>query len=178
MEVIIAGDSFRCPAILDKLTQLYPEAALYLHTGEAGKPANPWIIVKGATDTIPYCSALTIEVAGHKIYMAGGKAVSMHILLKRAKTLDCDVVIWGQVHTAWCIELEGVLMINPGSLFHSQNSMPASYARLELHKGKPPECTIIYRTDWDPSLLAWKASATSKKASAACSKDSEPKLMA
>lgn len=54
-------------------------------------------------------------------------------LVERAVATDTDVVLYGHTHHASIDEIDGILLINPGSLHQSTAHM--SYASLIFHEG-------------------------------------------
>lgn len=62
---------------------------------------------------------ITVEIDGVKILLTHGDLYgvksSCFRLLMRAKELECKVVIFGHTHQTFIEEIDGVLMINPGT---------------------------------------------------------------
>ncbi|MBO4734152.1 MAG: metallophosphoesterase [Clostridia bacterium] len=63
---------------------------------------------------------LVIEVEGRRIFATHGDLYGVKggtaRLSKRAKELDCDVVLYGHTHNAEIYEREKFLMVNPGNM--------------------------------------------------------------
>ena len=68
---------------------------------------------------------------GHKY----GVKTDLNLLVQAAKQRDCSVVLYGHTHRAEICEIDGVTLINPGSLKRSVGK-GGSYCYLVIHKEK------------------------------------------
>lgn len=80
-----------------------------------------------------------LEVEGLKIYFCHGhrygvKSELLSLALE-AKKRDCEIALYGHTHIPKITEMEGVTLINPGSLRYSVGK-GGSYCYLVIHKGK------------------------------------------
>lgn len=80
-----------------------------------------------------------IEVEGVKIYFCHGHryGVKNHLsaLAEEAKRRGCDIALYGHTHIAQITEVDGVTLINPGSLHYSMGK-GGSYCYLVINKDK------------------------------------------
>ena len=80
-----------------------------------------------------------LEVEGVRIYFCHGHkyGVKSHLyaLAIAAKERDCSVALYGHTHVANITEVDGVTLINPGSLRYSVGK-GGSYCYLVIHKDK------------------------------------------
>ena len=80
-----------------------------------------------------------IEVEGIKIYFCHGHryGVKHHLyaLAEEAKRRGCDIALYGHTHIAQITEVDGVTLINPGSLHYSMGK-GGSYCYLVINKDK------------------------------------------
>ena len=80
-----------------------------------------------------------IEVEGMKIYFCHGHRYGVKTgltsLALEAKRRGCDIALYGHTHVAQIIEMEGVTLINPGSLRYSVGK-GGSYCYLVINKNK------------------------------------------
>ncbi|MBQ7949027.1 MAG: metallophosphoesterase [Clostridia bacterium] len=87
----------------------------------------------------PLPDAGEIELEGVKIFFCHGHKYGvksdLHTLAQAAKSRDCDIALFGHTHSACIEEIEGVLLINPGSLRYSVGK-GGSYCYLVVNKGK------------------------------------------
>ena len=107
------------------ITALYPEKT-YLCAGNCdfftAYPAEG--VIEAEQVRIFYCH-------GH----AYGVKSSLASLAQRAKQLDCTIALYGHTHTANIQELNGVTLVNPGSLSYPLGK-GGSYAYIVVHKDK------------------------------------------
>ena len=58
--------------------------------------------------------------------------------------MGANVVLFGHTHVPLCLEEEGVLYLNPGSLTSPRGGSHASYAILEIEKGRAAATLMDY----------------------------------
>ena len=46
----------------------------------------------------------------------------------------CDIVCFGHTHVAYLDQVDGITLLNPGSLSHSRDGKPCSYAILDINE--------------------------------------------
>lgn len=144
-----------------KVIEQYPDMDYYFHMGDLGiaKQLLPqFIFVKGNHDfdDTPKQALYTLEQ--HQILILHGDhfdALAMKQFMDRsvtdfswddclaviyqsiatyAKEKGCDVVFFGHTHTAVDTCIEGIRLINPGSLCFSHDGRPPSYALVDMNK--------------------------------------------
>lgn len=89
------------------------------------------------------------SIAGHRILISHGHyyGVSMDFsrIVDEAQSRNCDCVCFGHIHRPVLEEIDGVLVLNPGSLsFPRQRNRKPSYAVLNIEEGKMPLAEIKY----------------------------------
>ncbi|CAA9545257.1 MAG: hypothetical protein AVDCRST_MAG70-453 [uncultured Thermomicrobiales bacterium] len=63
-------------------------------------------------------------------------------LARIAQTADCDVLVFGHTHKPWIREIEGVLMINAGSVGKLKDGDPrAAWVSIDIASGRPVDFT-------------------------------------
>ena len=92
--------------------------AMHLQTLLDARPNHPPLYaVRGNNDytrTLP--DSLVCEVAGKRLYLTHGHMCSGPLSLAyRAKENGAQVALFGHSHQAFCEEVCGVLLVNPGS---------------------------------------------------------------
>lgn len=81
-------------------------------------------------------------------------------LARIAREADCDVLVFGHTHQPWVRELEGVVMVNDGSVGKPKDGDPrAAWARFEVTSGEPVSVTIE-RVPYDIASMAAAIRAT------------------
>ena len=68
---------------------------------------------------------------GHKYRVKSG----LEQLAEEAKRRDCDVALYGHTHTPLITQMDGITLINPGSLRYNVGE-GGSYCYLVVHKDK------------------------------------------
>ncbi len=80
-----------------------------------------------------------LEVEGVKIYYCHGHKYrvksELGLLAQEAKRRDCEIALYGHTHRALISEIDGVTLINPGSLRYSVGK-GGSYCYLVVNKTK------------------------------------------
>ena len=75
---------------------------------------------------------------GHKYNVKYG----LEYIISNAKLNKCDIVLFGHTHVSMCEEINGVLVINPGSLAYPRDNSNGSYALLTI-SGSNASCEIL-----------------------------------
>lgn len=140
MQIIVVSDSHGKNSRLDEILQMYPHADMYLHCGdiETDEYHYPqYKTVLGNNDYFyDYPNALILDVGEHKILMMHGNQFSyvnrIEKMAQRALEQGCDIFCYGHTHVASLEEIQGVLLLNPGSLWRSRDGRGPSYAILTL----------------------------------------------
>lgn len=147
---MIASDSH---GRTDRLKQLEKvKADLYLFAGDLTddpEKINSWTAIAGNNDIylgVDLPEAAVIPVDGHQILLVHGHqfpSSGRKIRLARlARQYDCDIVVYGHSHVPDMDQVDGVVLLNPGSVYRSRDSGPTSYMMLHLDKDKA-EAEII-----------------------------------
>ncbi|MCF0258722.1 MAG: metallophosphoesterase [Erysipelotrichaceae bacterium] len=155
-EVIIVSDTHGKTHYLDEIEKLYPHADLYVHCGDLED--NPgkypkWLFVRGNNDWMggmPENRIVTLM--GHKILILHSHQVSYSKresqLAAIAQDNGCDIVLYGHTHVSKIQRVNGVLLINPGSMWMSRDGRLPSFARLLLTEDGQTEAEIIFKDQW------------------------------
>ncbi len=128
-KIIILSDTHGNLNDLKKLTSHLEEADLILFAGDGVNDFNVFPLeiykkIKMVSGNCDFSSAdkeLIFEVEKKKILLCHGdgyrvKSGLMPLFL-HAKEKNCDVVVYGHTHDARIDEHEGILFINPGTLY-------------------------------------------------------------
>ncbi len=128
-KIIILSDTHGNLNDLKKLTSLLEEADLILFAGDGVNDFSVFPLeiykkikmVSGNCDFSSVDRELIFEVEKKRIMLCHGdryrvKSGLMPLFL-HAKEVGCDVVVYGHTHDARIDENEGILFINPGTLY-------------------------------------------------------------
>lgn len=140
MKVIIVSDSHGKVGILDDIVNCHADADMFLHCGDIEEDPQDfpmYRIVTGNNDfyfDLP--DELVIPAGKHKIYMTHGHLLSFRHrhddLVKKAKEHGCDIACYGHSHVAALEKKDGIMILNPGSLWRARDSRGPSYAILQI----------------------------------------------
>lgn len=140
MKIVVVSDSHGKEGILDEVLKVHPDAHAYLHCGDIDEPQEyhpEYLIVQGNNDLFyDYPDHRIVELGKHRIYMAHSHQFSYmqrkERMAKAAKENGCDLFCYGHTHIAADEMVDGVRLINPGSLWRSRDGRAPSYAVLTL----------------------------------------------
>lgn len=143
MKIILVSDSHGKDEALETILTQYPDADAYVHCGdiEAGPDMFPqFVTVRGNNDLYyEYPEEQVLHIAGHGIYVTHSHRFMysrrLEQMAEKAKSLDCDLVFYGHTHIAADETVNGVRIINPGSLWRSRDGRGPSYAIVTIDKG-------------------------------------------
>jgi len=121
--VIFLGDNVRD---VNKITALHPHLPYYIVAGNCD-------FMSGVPDEG------IVELGGVKILLTHGHKHGVKSDLKKlagyAKAAGASAAFYGHSHVAYIGELEGVTLLNPGSITEPRGSIGASYAAVEILEG-------------------------------------------
>lgn len=103
-----------------------------------------WKLVSGNNDYgISTPEALTFEFAEHQFFMCHGHHYGLyggyHTVITAAKTSGADVALCGHSHIPYNKTINGVRLINPGSVGRPRSRIGATFAVIECPQDKPLE---------------------------------------
>ena len=128
MKILIFSDSHLHDEVVINIIE-FQKPDLVLCLGDLGNKLNPafkdFVIVKGNNDFEDFPKELVYEYDGHKAFMAHGHYYNVEEgieeLVKKAKTLDCDTILYGHTHQPVDTFKDGIHVINPGSVMFPRN---------------------------------------------------------
>lgn len=128
MRIGIVSDTHRMENFMNKSIPYLKECDLIIHAGDnfldskyIHKMTNTDIIaVKGNCDFEDVEDEIAFEVEGKTIFVCHGDKYGVKYGLmeieEKAKSVCADIVIFGHTHIPLCIERDGILYLNPGSI--------------------------------------------------------------
>ncbi|MEF9962165.1 MAG: metallophosphoesterase family protein [Erysipelotrichaceae bacterium] len=142
MKIIVLSDNHGKTDILYKLMEEHQDAVSFIHCGdiECEPELFPNLtIVSGNNDLFyDYPEYQIIQLGGKQIFIVHGHQFLYHDRLKRmalkAIELECDIVCYGHTHVAAHDIINGIHLINPGSLWRSRDGRAPSYAILTINE--------------------------------------------
>ncbi len=128
-KLIIVSDSHGNKKGIDKLGTLIAENDFFLHLGDGAMdareimrefPEKTYLCAGNCDFFSPLPTEGILQVEGVKIFYCHGHKYrvksTLQTLALAAKERNADVVLYGHTHTSLISEIQGVTLINPGSL--------------------------------------------------------------
>ncbi len=145
-KITVVSDSHGNRRTIDGLDGIFSESDLIIHLGDTSSDGN-YILGKYPHKThvlngnceIFACgeNEKILNIEGVKILACHGHLYSvkttLHKLAQRAKELDCRIALYGHTHDARESEIDGVTLLNPGTLSRYAEK---SYLYLVVNEGK------------------------------------------
>lgn len=138
--IIVVSDNHGAASPIEDLKHLYPDADYFLHLGDSELTASElqgYICVRGNNDWdsgFPNCR--TVSACGHKILMCHGHRdmYTGHYerLADKAASMGCDIACFGHTHIYHDSVVNGVRMLNPGSISHNRDGSAPCYMELTI----------------------------------------------
>ena len=152
-KVVVLSDSHGNTGGIEKLDNIFSESDCIIHLGDtsadgakiARKYPDKTYLVNGNCDAMR-CgeNELVIEIEDIRIFATHGHLYSakstLSKLAKRAKELKCSLALYGHTHRADESELDGVALINPGTMSRYSRQ---SYCYLVVNKDKAVAKTVF-----------------------------------
>lgn len=133
MKVIVTSDSHGNIDVLKKIMEKEKNFDLFLDAGDSEvdpKTLYPIMSVRGNRDYLIENSFLVKELSNVRFYVTHGAGYFFNVdyLVKNAKTLGCAIAIFGHTHMPFLKIIDGVAVLNPGSVSLPRGGSKPSYA--------------------------------------------------
>jgi len=96
-----------------------------------------WNIVRGNVDMMNFShpGAMVLEISGRKLFLTHGNAYGVgedcKALAAAAKTNGAEAALFGHTHVPSCAMLDGIFLLNPGSIGRPRSNVGPTFAVLE-----------------------------------------------
>lgn len=135
MKIILMSDSHGRNHLIDEIMEKHKDADAFLHCGdiECDEYVYPNMrIVRGNNDYYAdFPEKMKIRMGPFRVLMLHSHLCyardRLTYLSKMAKKEGCDTVFFGHTHVACDKVVNGIRLINPGSLYYSRDGRPISY---------------------------------------------------
>lgn len=135
IQLILLSDNHGNRDCLEYIRTTYPEADYYIHCGDAELPdylLEGFAIVQGNNDSYnQFPSRRILSIGEHRIYVCHGHRDMFFghfdMLADKAKSNECDVCFFGHTHIPFDQEIDGVRILNPGSIWMNRDGSKPSY---------------------------------------------------
>lgn len=135
MKIVLMSDSHGKNQWIDLIMNLHSDADAFLHCGdiECSEQAYPMMkTVRGNNDYFGnFPDKIKLHLGTHHVLMMHSHLCyardRMAYMSKIAKEEGCDTVFFGHTHVAVDKIVDGIRLINPGSLYYTRDGRPISY---------------------------------------------------
>lgn len=143
MEFIVLGDNHRDSDVLEAILRNHPQAKAFIHTGDSEMLPEAMKSFQGVSGNCDnyglYPMERVVDVEGIRVYIEHGHNLPygdrVNALVEKAKARSCSVACMGHTHVFIDKVVDGVQVINPGSLHYNRDGTPQSYAQVIIKEG-------------------------------------------
>ncbi len=145
MKIIVVSDTHKNFNALNKVVNDNLDADLFIHLGDGENeardvhnlhPDKAMIYVKGNCDYGMYQASQVVNVNGYKIFCCHGHMQNVHsgleTLLSAARANECRIALYGHTHLYRSEVIDGIFVMNPGSLDSPRNHNKPTYGVIEI----------------------------------------------
>lgn len=152
MKLILVSDNHSETGILHEIYDKHDDADTFIHLGDSeftyqDTELSLYRRVKGNMDFYPeFPEEDTITIQGVTFFFTHGHRMGVNqgrdVLAQHAKAQGATFAFYGHTHIARYEYLQGIHVINPGSITHSRSNEEETYAEIKLDDG---EGTLNFR---------------------------------
>lgn len=143
MQIVVVSDSHGRNEVFSKLRELHPNASAYISCGDtecSEEYLDGFVTVQGNNDHYEqYPKRLVLNVDGLRILVMHGDRIPplelTHRLSDYAIAEDCQLMCYGHSHIFHVETKNGVLLVNPGSIYYNRDYTTPSYALITYENG-------------------------------------------
>ncbi len=145
-KIIVVSDTHSSKKGLEKIKPLVEENDYLIHLGDgagdvreltSAYPEKVYVCAGNCDFFSPYPDEGILEVERVRIFYCHGHRYGvksgLENLAQAAKARDCEIALYGHTHAPLIRKIDGVTLINPGSLRHSPD-LGGSYCYLVIEK--------------------------------------------
>lgn len=137
---ILCSDNHGFEEPLIYLKKKYKDADYFLHCGDSQFPKaqmSGFATVEGNNDLYgEYPFFKVLKIGEHQIYLCHGHRDMMfghyEMLANKAKQYGCDIACCGHSHIPFAGVVNGVICLNPGSIWHNRDLSDPSYYVIQI----------------------------------------------
>lgn len=173
VRILLVSDNHGDREALKVLREMYADYDYFVHCGDSEMTIDElegFLCVRGNNDFALGNNApdqRILEAGGHRIYICHGHMDFLSYfhyepMARRAKAQGCDTVFFGHVHTYDDLTVDGVRLLNPGSLRHNRDGSPPSYMLVHISDSGIEAVRMDYiarkkqsRETWLDRLIGW-----------------------
>ncbi|MEG1483395.1 metallophosphoesterase [Clostridium sp.] len=155
MKIAVISDSHNMKSAIQAVKPYVDNVDMVLHLGDGATnieeitkefKGNVYAVKGNCDFGVEYPDERIIEVLDKKILMCHGHhynvKIELNTIFYRAKELGVDIVLFGHSHFCMIERQEGILLMNPGSIFNGIGKFHRSLGYLEIEEGKDVRASI------------------------------------
>ena len=144
IEFIVCSDNHGDLEVLRKIVEKHPQAIAYLHCGDIELESSlvpEFQVVRGNNDYFHnYPQQIVTTVGDFRVLITHSHLLPygnrLKALSKLAQKHHCEIACFGHTHRYQVEKYDGVLCINPGSLYYNRDGSKPSYALVRVENGE------------------------------------------
>lgn len=135
VRILLISDNHGTRDCLEYVRNAHSDADYFIHCGDAELPnwlLDGFAVVQGNNDSYnQFPSKLLLEIGQHTVMVVHGHRDMFFghfdMLAAKANAAGADVVFFGHTHIPFDDTVDGVRLINPGSIWHNRDGSDPSY---------------------------------------------------
>ena len=156
MKILVVADTHKNFEVLDLCVRKNPDADMLIHLGDgehefndirSQHPEKAMIYVRGNCDFGNHEEVHVAKVAGYRIFCCHGHTLGVHDglndLVASAKKNKCNIALYGHTHLYKTEVIDGVFVMNPGSLDSPRNHNKPTFGVIELDEDGKIKMNIL-----------------------------------
>lgn len=156
MKILVVSDTHKNYAALHAVVEKNPDADMLIHLGDGEHefgdvnrefPQVPMVYVGGNCDFGTHKTTHIVHACGYKIFCCHGHTLGVHggldLLVSTAKQNDCKIALYGHTHLYRTEIVNGVFVMNPGSLDSPRNHNKPTFGVIQLDTSGEIKMNII-----------------------------------
>ena len=146
MKIVVVADTHKKFEIYNEVVEKNP-ADYYIHLGDGvnepadvakSHPDKDFVFVKGECDFCNASAKQLLKVGKCRIFCAHGNEQNvtdgLGEIIAEAKTSDCNIILYGHTHVYKTDKVDGIYIMNPGSLGSPRGKNSPSFGILEINE--------------------------------------------
>ena len=143
MKIVLLSDNHRDLYSINYIRKKYADLPYRVHCGDnclLPEQMEGFTAVAGNMDFWDYPDEIVLEIEGHRILVMHGHRLfpsyrpDHDLMAAAAKKEGCDTVFYGHTHLYYDGTVNGVRMLNPGSIYRNRDESPRCFMEVEITK--------------------------------------------
>lgn len=139
-KILLVSDNHKKAKIINFLINKHYDVDYFIHCGDSEMnkaELNNFLSVKGNCDfDANFDDEYILEIKSHRILIVHGHKHNVYkdynFLVDYAKFKNCNLIFFGHLHLFIDEKIDGIRIVNPGSLFKNRDGSFCSYAIVYL----------------------------------------------